>query len=1053
MKLSRLASLATLAGLVALAAVAVTPVYADSITGRVTVTILDESGTPFPGVVVTLSSTKNIAPPVSVQTNPQGKATFGVVQAGSGYRITVEVAGYAKIQEDGINVATNPPVNLLFKLLPERVEKVTVVGERSKADLDEAQSTKFSGDFLEDLPIIGNSYQDALTLAPGVQDEDGDGNPNVHGARERDFKATVDGVSNVDPLTGTFMSNINPDASEEIEVVTEGADASYGGAVGGFAKVITKQGSNDFEGLFKFAYRSDLLDGNGAQPQPAEEFKFDYYRPGISINGPIVKDRLFYAVNHDYDDIGEPVALGSGQSLVIKTTGWRHLDKLTWQVSPRNKLNFQYSADPRDVGPLSNFGGFSSLANLDSGFNYNQGGPTYSVTWQTPINPNLNVTTLVGYSDTSIGFHPTTMNAQNDCVLDPTGQNGQRPGGSIDHDYCINQDTARISGSYFRDYQDKRQRFTLKSDATYFAQDFIGKEHTFDFGVVAEDVHFEDDSTYFPVSLYQTLPAALDQDGSTITFALAAQLFRTTYSPGAPDKVGRQADGRRYGAYIQDTFRPHPRVSIKAGVRLDYEAIVAPGFVPFDATGEFKQFNKIYNQCFSPGLEDTCTSIALGNFTGFEALPATSPLKPYVDSGAVLIRQKGGMGLRNLNLGPRLNVSWDPQGDGKTKIFGTYGRGYGETFLGLPTSEQGPVQFDEIFDVTLDLVNDPTQPGGFRTVPSVAATPNDTSSPTIRVIDRGLRTPYVNEYSFGITREILSETSLNLTYIHRDFNDQFQDIDANHFAEDKGDNEVPCVRVAGTGIFVPQGKPDGLFDDCAGASIIVGAEGGFGGKPIRGEGPDGIPDLKLRNPYFNQVFLVGNFNQEQYRAYKLELVRRMHHNWEMEASYVWSKALGQAEDFAQEAGNDPTTIQDEKGYVGYDQRHVIKINARTIVPVIGVTLGTIIGWESGQPYSINEVAASVDRRVAFGSLEQGYTQIRTTYPSFRRNDHRNDSYFDVNLSAQKEFRIKDVNVTGIFEIANLLNDDSRFIGGVRNGQVDSIRRFGRYYEFTAKVNF
>ena len=42
-----------------------------------------------------------------------------------------------------------------------------------------------------------------LTLAPGVQDADGDGNPNVHGSRDRDFKAEVGGVSNVDPLTGS----------------------------------------------------------------------------------------------------------------------------------------------------------------------------------------------------------------------------------------------------------------------------------------------------------------------------------------------------------------------------------------------------------------------------------------------------------------------------------------------------------------------------------------------------------------------------------------------------------------------------------------------------------------------------------------------------------------------------------------------------------------------------------------------------------------------------------------------------------------------------------
>src|SRR5206468_3662047 len=55
-------------------------------------------------------------------------------------------------------------------------------------------------------------------------------------------KATVDALSSVDPLTGTFMSNLNADAIDEIDIVTTGAGAEYGGAVGGFGQIITKQG-------------------------------------------------------------------------------------------------------------------------------------------------------------------------------------------------------------------------------------------------------------------------------------------------------------------------------------------------------------------------------------------------------------------------------------------------------------------------------------------------------------------------------------------------------------------------------------------------------------------------------------------------------------------------------------------------------------------------------------------------------------------------------------------------------------------------------------------
>src|SRR2546426_7381616 len=43
-----------------------------------------------------------------------------------------------------------------------------------------------SSEFIDALPILGRDYQDVLTLAPGVSDVDGDGNPTIHGSRDTD---------------------------------------------------------------------------------------------------------------------------------------------------------------------------------------------------------------------------------------------------------------------------------------------------------------------------------------------------------------------------------------------------------------------------------------------------------------------------------------------------------------------------------------------------------------------------------------------------------------------------------------------------------------------------------------------------------------------------------------------------------------------------------------------------------------------------------------------------------------------------------------------------
>jgi Ca-activated chloride channel family protein len=113
-------------------------------------------------------------------------------------------------------------------------EQVEILSENSPTQAPAAQS-RFSDEFIADLPVAGRSYQSVMTLAPGVQDADGEGSPNVHGSRARDFKAQVSGISNARLLTGQQMSPVNPNSIEEMEVITAGAGAEFSRAQGGFA--------------------------------------------------------------------------------------------------------------------------------------------------------------------------------------------------------------------------------------------------------------------------------------------------------------------------------------------------------------------------------------------------------------------------------------------------------------------------------------------------------------------------------------------------------------------------------------------------------------------------------------------------------------------------------------------------------------------------------------------------------------------------------------------------------------------------------------------------
>ena len=100
--------------------------------------------------------------------------------------------------------------------------------------------TTFSSEFIDSLPVLGRNYQEVLTLAPGVSDTDGDGQPNIHGALDTDVKTLVDHVSTVDPLTGQAGEQLDIESIQEVEVKTAGASAEFSRGQGGFVNIETE---------------------------------------------------------------------------------------------------------------------------------------------------------------------------------------------------------------------------------------------------------------------------------------------------------------------------------------------------------------------------------------------------------------------------------------------------------------------------------------------------------------------------------------------------------------------------------------------------------------------------------------------------------------------------------------------------------------------------------------------------------------------------------------------------------------------------------------------
>ncbi len=259
-----------------------------ALTGGLAIAVKDHEGSALPGATVRISHETGYVSTTTILTDDNGVVDFPVLRPGKGYSIEVSFPGYDTIRHDDLQVSINGSQRVPVQMIEDIQKKVEVVATTEVIDLGQTQqSTKFSQKLISDLPVPGRYYTNVLTMSPGVQDADGDGNPNVHGSRSRDFQAIVSGVNNVDPLTGQQMSRINPNSIEEMDVITGGAGVEFGRAQGGFARIVGALKSGTTGAAAAVLRARGFLEARtaleGIEFRPARGYWANNYLPGDSL--------------------------------------------------------------------------------------------------------------------------------------------------------------------------------------------------------------------------------------------------------------------------------------------------------------------------------------------------------------------------------------------------------------------------------------------------------------------------------------------------------------------------------------------------------------------------------------------------------------------------------------------------------------------------------------------------------------------------------------------------------------------------------------------------
>jgi hypothetical protein len=522
--------------------------------GQISGLITDASGGVLPGVTVTAVSQERGFSRNAV-TDAAGRYLFPAIPIGL-YRVMAELQGFKQVTLNDNLVETEKTTRVDVRLdVGALTERVDVIAETTPiVDVtNPTVETRVRHEEFEKLPVA-RSYQNLLNAAPGVvsnQVTGTTGNVNAHGALSSNNVFLFDGIDTTDPTTGTFGTNLNFEAIQEVVVNTAAVSAEYGRAVGAIVNVITKSGTNKPSGSYKYLAINDNWDAvnktvSETTKASLARTKFNQINPvhALTGGGPIRSDHAWAFTTFEYQKTTTPQRQTTGQisedyQQSTKSKFW--LLRLTGQLNRSNNVWFKYHRSPTDGFVVDYWTGFGYAAGERKALTaQDQGARTFAGQWTGVIKSNWTADASYADNDEFITVRPFELS---------TMDNGAP--------HLNLADTKVYNGASYDGFV-KRPRRQFNSATTYFAK-LAGHTHSFKGGFDWQDMK-SSNLFAFPNGQFFN-----DDDFRQAT----RQLVRSTredYDVGASTSKGQV-----YALYFRDKFELGKRLFAEAGLRYEHQ--------------------------------------------------------------------------------------------------------------------------------------------------------------------------------------------------------------------------------------------------------------------------------------------------------------------------------------------------------------------------------------------------------------------------------------------------------------------------------------------------
>jgi outer membrane receptor for ferrienterochelin and colicin len=840
-----------------------TPALAQEQRGAIQGIVKDSSGAVLPGATVTIETGTGVK--LDAVSDPSGEYRFPSVLPGT-YSVSATLSGFAPGKVPNVIVELGDVKKVDFALNPASVtENVNVTAESPLVDVKQStKATSISADRIDLVPH-NRDFTSMVIQAPGANQEAKSGGISIDGASAAENRYVIDGIETTSVFNGLSSKPVLADFLDEVQVKSSGYPAEYGGSTGAVVNVITKSGTNSYSGSALTYWQGNSLVGScthpsiaplnvqgattgskpltltntsqlpcGANPSlrltftnsnAAEFFTYpkddsNRWEPGGSLGGPIMRNKAWFFGAY------QPAITNNGRTVNTSTSGNTTAAPLSETQNIQQHYitadqTMQLGSKLRTRVAFNNSwtktnGALPALAGTDPATtNYARGN----------VSPNWSLSGLADYTLKSnlllglrAGYYRQNshdFNVSSDSMFTFTSSNIGMAGVPANEQHPTNYTNIPTNNESVFNLLDRK---FVQGDATWFTR--AKGEHQVKGGFQLD---------------FRGNNIDTGNQGQTISLN-----WGTQYDPSAPQGV--------YGYYSLNSNALFPR-----------KGFITQGNVKSNVIGLF--------------VQDTWTAtnkltINLGVRSESEKVPSY-PTAVQNDYGQYPI--KFGFGDK---IAPRLGAAYDVKGDGRWKVYGSWGMFYDIFKLDLGQQSFGGAKWIQYY-YTLDTPNWETLNQNPNCPPACSGTfiaSVDERQPSLSktncagpCIAPGIQPMRSQEAAVGLDHQLGGSSSVTFRYVHKQLDRGIEDTGS---IDPLTNNEPYIIGNPGEG-------PSQTFNAVPCAPSVVS---------------QGVPTCDVYAGSTGQYTLPKP--RRNYDAGEVTYTKRYSHNWSLYANYTLSRLNG-----------------------------------------------------------------------------------------------------------------------------------------------------------------